>query len=111
MQSSERQSGGPAAELTAFQRDLITIIADADAPSGIDLKTRLEQAWDVEDIGHGRLYPNLDELVDLGLVEKGEHDKRTNAYHLSEQGSALLAEDLAWRSSKVDGANGEDSDA
>jgi DNA-binding PadR family transcriptional regulator len=34
-------------------------------------------------IHHGRLYPNLDTLVDKGLVEKGQKDRRTNVYSIT----------------------------
>jgi DNA-binding PadR family transcriptional regulator len=44
------------------------------------------------DINHGRLYPNLDELVDRGLIEKSELDKRTNEYSLSDAGEQLIIE-------------------
>ena len=69
-------------ELTGFQRDVLrTILAlEADGPlSGQDIKHALEADQDRE-INHGRLYPNLDALVDAGLVTKGEIDARTNSY-------------------------------
>jgi len=39
-----------------------------------------------QEIHHGRLYPNLDTLVEKGLVEKGEKDRRTNVYTLTRRG-------------------------
>ena len=42
----------------------------------------------------GRLYPNLDTLVEKGLVKKGEKDHRTNVYTVTKCGQRVLE---AWR--------------
>ena len=63
-------------ELTGFQRDLLYVIAGADRPSGQSVRREMETH--VDTVNHGRLYPNLDALVDHGLVEKGTRDERTN---------------------------------
>ena len=65
-------------DLTAFQRDILYVIAgmeDDSHPHGLSIKDELDQHY--APINHGRLYPNLDDLVDMGLVEKGTIDKRT----------------------------------
>ncbi|KYH25575.1 transcriptional regulator PadR-like family protein [Halalkalicoccus paucihalophilus] len=72
-------------DLTGFQRDLLYIIAGLDEPHGLALKAELEEYYDKE-VHHGRLYPNLDTLVDKGLVEKSHADKRTNIYALTDRG-------------------------
>jgi len=72
-------------DLTAFQRDLLYTIAGQDEPHGLAIKQELEQYYEGE-IHHGRLYPNLDEIVDKGLVEKGELDRRTNYYTITARG-------------------------
>ncbi len=64
-------------DLTGFQRDLLFVIAGEDEPHGLAIKEELEEYYEKE-IHHGRLYPNLDTLVDKGLVEKGRRDRRTN---------------------------------
>jgi PadR family transcriptional regulator, regulatory protein PadR len=64
-------------DLTAFQRDLLYVIAGLDEPHGLAIKEELEQYYDGE-IHHGRLYPNLDVLVEKGLVKKGSRDRQTN---------------------------------
>ena len=75
-------------DLTAFQRDILYVIAGMDNdpyPHGLSIKDELEQHYEGE-INHGRLYPNLDQLVEIGLVEKDTLDKRTNSYALTDRG-------------------------
>ncbi|MFB6237550.1 MAG: helix-turn-helix transcriptional regulator [Halopenitus sp.] len=62
---------------------------------GLAVKEALETTY-AEEINHGRLYPNLDELIELGLVEKSELDKRTNEYELTDAGRDLLVDRLQW---------------
>lgn len=69
-------------DLTGFQRDLLYVIVGHDEPHGLAIKDELESYYETE-IHHGRLYPNLDTLVDKGLVEKGQRDRRTNYYTLT----------------------------
>ena len=87
-------------ELTGFQRDILYCIAAMEDPYGLKIKRKLEDATSL-DINHGRLYPNLDSLVELGLVQKEQKDKRTNLYLLSEQGSRLLEERRQWEDEKL----------
>ena len=65
-----------ARDLTAFQRNIL-IILSKEPMYGLAIKRELEEYYGGE-VNHGRLYPNLDELVELGFVEKSELDKRTN---------------------------------
>lgn len=81
--------------LSGFQRDLLYVISGMDRPSGQDVKEELEKYYE-EEINHGRLYPNLDTLVNKGLVEKGQLDRRTNYYDLSEEGGAVLQRRREW---------------
>jgi len=88
---------GPAAEareLTAFQKNILAILA-REPMYGLAIKRELEEYYG-EEVNHGRLYPNLDELVDVGLVEKSALDKRTNQYALTGDGVEALAADLSW---------------
>ncbi|ESS07396.1 MAG: putative transcriptional regulator [uncultured archaeon A07HB70] len=87
-------------DLTAFQRDLLYVIAGMDRPSGQEVKRRLEEA--VGETSHGRLYPNLDTLVTEAYVEKGEIDRRTNFYQLTPAGQTALRERRAWENQFVD---------
>jgi DNA-binding PadR family transcriptional regulator len=81
-------------ELTAFQQQILAILAE-EARYGLAIKRELEDYYDSE-VNHGRLYPNLDDLVGMGLVEKSELDKRTNEYALTEAGHDAIVNQLAW---------------
>lgn len=82
-------------DLTGFQRDLLYVIAGLDSPKGLAVKGILDEYYSTE-INHGRLYPNLDELVEKGLVEKGSIDDRTNSYSLTERGERELEARREW---------------
>lgn len=53
------------------------VIAGLDDPHGLAIKEELEEYYEKE-IHYRRLYPNLDTLVEKGLVEKSQKDRRTN---------------------------------
>ena len=82
-------------DLTGFQRDLLYVIAGLDEPHGLEIKDELDDYYERE-IHHGRLYPNLDELVEKGLVEKGQFDKRTNYYTLTQRGRREIDARVEW---------------
>ena len=88
-------------DLTGFQRDLLYVIAGDDRPSGQDVKEEVEMYYDSE-INHGRLYPNLDTLVNKELVEKGQLDRRTNYYDITDSGEDKIEERKEWESKYVD---------
>jgi DNA-binding PadR family transcriptional regulator len=96
MSEAQTVSGSPgiARELTAFQQNILVILAE-EARYGLAIKRELEEYYDSE-VNHGRLYPNLDDLVEMGLVEKSELDKRTNQYALTEAGKEAVLNQLAW---------------
>ncbi len=84
-------------DLTGFQRDLLFVVAGLDEPHGLALKKELEEYYEKE-IHHGRLYPNLDTLVDKGLIEKGKKDRRTNVYTLTRRGRREIEAREEWES-------------
>lgn len=88
-------------ELTGFQRDLLYIIAGSDEPSGQTIGTKLENYTD--SVGHGRLYTNLDILVEQSLITKGAQDQRTNYYALTPAGEELLKKRRQWENKVVTG--------
>ncbi|MXR20759.1 PadR family transcriptional regulator [Halobacterium bonnevillei] len=91
-------------DLTAFQKNILTVLAE-EARYGLAIKRELEDYYGQE-VNHGRLYPNLDDLVNKGLVEKSELDKRTNQYELTDDGFDAVLDDLEWTLSKF--LTGED---
>ncbi len=90
-------------DLTGFQRDLLYVIAGGDDPHGLALKAELEDYYQSE-INHGQLYPNLDTLVNKGLIEKGTQDQRTNIYSLTRRGRRELEDRQEWEQKYVEPA-------
>lgn len=82
-------------DLTGFQRDLLYVIAGMSDPHGLAIKNELEKYYE-NDINHGRLYPNLDAVVEKGLVRKGKLDDRTNYYSLTDRGLRELKARREW---------------
>jgi DNA-binding PadR family transcriptional regulator len=90
---------GIARDLTAFQLKILFVLAE-EPRYGLAVKRELQTYYD-EEVNHGRLYPNLNELIGLGLVEKRELDKRTNEYSLTEDGFGTIREELDWMCGKL----------
>ena len=90
-------------DLTGFQRDLLYVIAGREKPHGLAIKDAIEEYYGAE-INHGRLYPNLDALVEKGLVEKGQIDRRTNSYSLTQRGERELEARREWEGSHLQDA-------
>lgn len=86
--------------LTGFQRDLLYVIASKSQPHGLAIKEELEEYYEKE-INHGRLYPNLDTLVDKGLVEKGDLDRRANFYEITREGEEEISHRREWESQYI----------
>ena len=90
-------------DLTAFQQHILLDVAirerqDDERPHGLAIKDDLSEMYrgvgkfdDQETVNHGRLYPNLDKLVDRGLLEKGKRDDRTNWYALTQAGAQAIS--------------------
>ena len=89
-------------ELTGFQRDVLYCIAGSEEPYGLGIKAELEAYGDTE-VNHGRLYPNLDRLIDKGYVTKSQIDDRTNRYELTDAGQEVLAERREWEAEQLAG--------
>ena len=85
----------PLSDLTAFQRDLLVAVRDAEEQHGLGLGDYLADYYNGE-IHHGRLYPNLDTLVEKGLLQKAEIDRRTNKYELTTRGTRELETHTKW---------------
>ena len=85
-------------DLTAFQQNILVILAE-EPMYGLAIKRQLESYYGTE-VNHGRLYPNLDDLVEMNLVEKSELDKRTNQYELTDAGLDVVLARFEWMFSK-----------
>jgi DNA-binding PadR family transcriptional regulator len=94
MSEAQQSQSTEARDLTAFQKNILTVLSN-DSMYGLAVKRELEEYYG-DEVNHGRLYPNLDDLVNKGLVEKSELDKRTNQYALTEEGEAAVVGDLSW---------------
>ena len=88
-------------DLTGFQRDLLYVTAGLHEPHGLAIKDELDDYYE-KDIQHGRLYPNLDTLVDKGLLEKGEADRRTNVYAVTRRGRREIEARRDWEAQYID---------
>ncbi len=84
-------------DLTGFQRDTLYVIAGMDKPSGQDILVAVDD-YVSEPVTNGRMYPNLDTLVNKGFVNKGQLDRRTNYYDISEDGKEALENRREWES-------------
>ena len=95
---SVSDGSGLARDLTAFQQNILLILAE-EPRYGLAIKRELESYYGTE-VNHGRLYPNLDDLVEQELVEKSELDKRTNEYDITSAGYNAIIDQFEWSLSK-----------
>ena len=87
-------------ELSSFQRDLLYCVAALNGPSGLEIGRELAEYSSTE-VNHGRLYPNLNDLIEKGLLSKDEKDGRTNLYELTPLAIELIEERQQWESDKL----------
>jgi len=94
--------GVDAQDLTLFQQNVLLVLGEEQNHQeyGLGIKRELEDLYG-EEVNHGRLYPNLDDLIELGLVAKSERDRRTNDYRLTDAGKQLLVDDAMRRAGIV----------
>ena len=91
-------------KLSGFQQEALLAVLELDRVEdelcyGLAIKEKLSD-WYGEEINHGRMYPNLDDLVEQGLLDKSEVDKRTNQYELTKEAQRIIearSADLAKR--------------
>lgn len=82
-------------ELNAVQRDLLFAVSGLSESSGQTIKSELESTQD-RSLLAGRVYTNLDELVERDLVDKGSKNGRTNEYSLTEKGREAIKARRQW---------------
>lgn len=88
-------------DLTGFQRDLLYVTVGLDDPYGLEIKNELEDYYEKE-VHHGQLYPNLDTLVEKGLIEKSQRDRRTNKYATTRRGIREIEARAEWEAEYID---------
>lgn len=93
----------PLANRSAFKRDILWVLAHNGEQPGVEIRNTL-MGYYGQPVNHGQLYPNLNELVEAGLINKGKIDGRTNSYALTERGRQALSQRHVW---EVDDVNGE----
>ncbi len=103
MSADTEGTGLSVTTLTAFKRDVLWTLHAGGEQKGVDIRLTLEDYYE-KPINHGQLYPNLDDLVDAGFVDKGKIDGRTNSYALTEAGRRALTQRQTWQDSP--GASG-----
>lgn len=81
-------------ELTEFQYSIMFVLAD-NPQYGLGVKRELQQYYGGE-INHGRLYPNLDNLIEMDLLRKDKRDNRTNEYILTDRGLSYALGRIEW---------------
>jgi DNA-binding PadR family transcriptional regulator len=104
--ATTQPTGATGDDLTRFRWDILRTLAREGPQYGLAIKRRLEARYG-EEVNHGRLYPNLNDLVEAGLVEKGEIDKRTNEYALTDAGKQAVqqrAESWAYAHQALEGS-------
>ena len=97
------KSNRPVTDLTAFQRDLLRVVAALDGAMGLDVRTEIQNRYS-SSVYHSRVYQNMDSLVSMGLVSKDDLDGRTKAYRVTDRGRAMLTQTRDWTTSALEGA-------
>lgn len=95
-------------ELTGFQRDILFVLGGLGTTHGAQLKRELEGTR-YSSILPGRLYHNLDVLVERSFVQKRNGTGRANEYQLTSEGRASIREHTAWQRQYVDEGVHEES--
>jgi DNA-binding PadR family transcriptional regulator len=93
-------------ELSDFQRDLLMTLARSEPTHGSGLVEVL-QSLRAESITQGRLYKNLDDLHDHGLIEKRTlPNDRNNEYALTTEGRESIRQHAQRVAGAADAING-----
>lgn len=92
-------------DLTRFQWEVLSTLVGGEQ-IGLELKAELEDEYDAQEVNHSRLYTNLDDLREAGLITKRERDQRSNYYGLTDKGLAALEEYRVWLGRHFNGGDG-----
>lgn len=91
----------PQIDYSLLQASILHVIDQQQDPCGLDIKDDLDAVYH-EEVSHPRLYTNIGQLVDRGLVNKGEVDGRTNWYRVTERGKTELRALRSWFNGDLD---------
>lgn len=92
-------------ELRGFQRDLLFVVGGLEEPNGREILEEIENSL-TDEVQAARLYTNLDELVECGLIEKSRQDGRTNLYELTEEGRRKIETRHEWERERLESDGG-----
>lgn len=81
--------------LRDIKRDVLVVLARDGPQHGLKIKRTLDERMGT-DINHGRLYPNLNELAEMELINKGQLTQRANRYEITDPGKRVLASYRQW---------------
>ena len=81
--------------LTALQRDLLYLISGLDNPDTQALRASLEEYY-VEDMRQDRLYPNMNTLVEKGLITKKQQGTYQDCYRITRRGRQEIKDHREW---------------
>ena len=93
--------GTPAIGLTGFQRDLLAAVAHEETAIGLEIKEILERHYG--EVNHGRLYPNLDALVEHEFITKQPKSRRAFHYSITDEGRYALEQHADWLDGCLEG--------
>lgn len=102
MSEATHPDAAPLYDLNAFQRDCLAVLAGMHKPKGLAIQDHLDDAYESK-IRHSRLYPTLDDLAEMGLVDKGTKDRRTNEYSVTPRGRLELEAHQKWTANAMEG--------
>ncbi|MFB6185223.1 MAG: helix-turn-helix transcriptional regulator [Haloarculaceae archaeon] len=87
-------------DLRGFQYDLLVVISGVGTANGQTILAELQSSLS-DDVKPGRLYDNLDELVEIGLLDCAT-EGRSNQYTLTEKGERFVKERHEWEQTLFD---------
>lgn len=101
LRTGGREHDSAMAELSGFQRDLLWMLREHGPCNGLTVEEALEEYYD-DTVNHSHVYTNLDQLTEMGFVDKQPGDGRANEYRLTEFASAILERRREWVSARPD---------
>lgn len=85
--------------LTAFQRDVLYMVAGSEGEVEVPMIKKEIERLHGRAVKNGRLYSNLRQLYEKGLLERHMTDGRTYAYTTTRRGELEWAEKRQWEDS------------